>query len=64
MPLAIRPKIMARYEEYTAFNRRNRSLMTLPGRGRKVLLLAIIPVPRISGRIDIAICKMHEILAL
>ena len=29
----------------TAFNRRNRSLMTLPGWGRKVLPLAIIPVP-------------------
>ena len=29
---------------YTASNRRNRSLMTLPGWGRKVLLLAIIPV--------------------
>ena len=30
---------------YRAFNRRNRSLMTFPGWGRKVLLLAIIPVP-------------------
>ena len=30
---------------YTASNRRNRSLMTLPRWGQKVLLLAIIPVP-------------------
>ena len=34
---------------YTASNRRNRSLMTLPRWGRKVLLLAIIPVPREGG---------------
>ena len=31
---------------YTASNRRNRSLMNLPGWGQKVLLLAIIPVPQ------------------
>ena len=30
---------------YTACNRRNRSLKTLPGWGRQVLLLAIIPLP-------------------
>ena len=65
-PLAIRPKIMARYKEaaatfgwflwtsasvpcQTACNWRNRSLMTLPGRGRKVLLLVIIPVPHLGG---------------
>ena len=30
----------------TACSRRNRSLMTLPGWGRNVLLLAVIPVPR------------------
>ena len=37
---------------YTAFNKQIRSLMTLPGWGRKVLLLAIIPVPpyvRVEG---------------
>ena len=36
---------------YTASNRRNRSLMTLPRWGRKVLLLAIIPVPQSAQRL-------------
>ena len=36
------------YNPNTAFNRRNRSLMTLPRWGQKVLLLAIIPVPQRS----------------
>ena len=34
---------------YTASNRRNRSLMTLPRWGQKVLLLAIIPVPHLTN---------------
>ena len=36
---------MLPYNAVTASNRRNRSLMTLPEWGQKVLLLAIIPVP-------------------
>ena len=35
---------------YTASNRRNRSLMTLPRWGQKVLLLAIIPVPLANNK--------------
>ena len=38
-------RLVLPYNAVTASNRRNRSLMTLPGWGRKVLLLAIIPVP-------------------
>ena len=38
-------RLVLPYNAVAASNRRNRSLMTLPGWGRKVLLLAIIPVP-------------------
>ena len=38
-------RLVLPYNAVTASNRRNRSLMTLPRWGRKVLLLAIIPVP-------------------
>ena len=47
LPLDDCCRLVLPYNAVTASNRRNRSLMTLPGWGRKVLLLAIIPVPRI-----------------
>ena len=40
---------------YTASNRRNRSLMTLPRWGQKVLLLAIIPVPQILTALGLSV---------
>ena len=39
-------RLVLLYKAVTAFNRRNRSLMTLSGWGRKILLLAIISVPQ------------------
>ena len=46
LPLDDCCRLVLRTMPYTASSRRNRSLMTLPRGGRKVLLLAIIPVPR------------------
>ena len=39
-------RLVLLHKAVTAFNRRNRSLMTLSGWGRKILLLAIISVPQ------------------
>ena len=39
-------RLVLLYKAVTAFNRRNRYLMTLSGWGRKILLLAIISVPQ------------------
>ena len=46
LPLDDCCRLVLPYNAVHSINRRNRSLMTLPGWGRKVLLLAIIPVPR------------------
>ena len=43
-------RLVLPYNAVTASNLRNRSLMTLPEWGQKVLLLAIIPVPRFPYR--------------
>ena len=48
LPLDDCCRLVLPYIQYTASNRRNRSLMTLPGWGRKVLLLAITPMPRVG----------------
>ena len=48
LPLDDCCRLVLPYNALTAFNRRNSSLITLPGWGRKVLLLAIIPVPPLT----------------
>ena len=44
---------------YTASNRRNRSLMILPGWGQKVLLLAIIQVPHVQHSLHLHVLQMR-----